>query len=107
MRNKLNIHQIPPKPRLEHYKDLEDYSRQMLDAACAADWQQVAALGGSCGALLTQLDQNPSSGALSTDEKTEKARILQRILRIDAQIRYLAEPSLLRYERIQTMVNGR
>ena len=51
---------------------------------------RIGALGksGSISALLKTL------GGMTPDERKEKARIMQRILRADAEIRCLAEPWL-------------
>ena len=98
---------LSPLTLLEHYKGIEDCSRQMLDAACTANWQQLASLSGNCGALIARLSQSAPAGNLSPFELQEKKRILQRILRTDAQIRYLAEPSLARYDRFRGNANDR
>ena len=60
---------------IDYYKAIEDSSRKMLDAAKSEDWEQLLA-----------------------EQRTEKTRIMQRILHNDAQIRYLAEPWLTHCE---------
>ncbi len=96
---KLTANILSPLTLLDHYKGIEDCSRQMLDAACTANWKQLALLSGNCGALIARLSQSAPAGNLNSFELQEKKRILQRILRTDAQIRCLAEPALARYER--------
>jgi flagellar protein FliT len=104
---KLSPTMLSPLTLMEHYKGIEDCSRQMLDAACTANWCQLTLLSGTCGTLIAQLGQSATGGTLSPLERQERSRILQRILRTDAQIRYLAEPSVARYEWIHTAVNVR
>jgi flagellar protein FliT len=103
--NKLTADIPLPLKVLDHYKGIEDYSRQMLNAACTANWPQVAALSGSCSALIGQLRKVTPSAKLGPLERQEKSRILQRILRADAQIRHLAEPSIARYERLHPITS--
>ena len=79
---------------IDHYKAIEDSSRRMLSAARAADWDGVRGLEEVCGKLIAQLRQKSRTEKLTPDMRAEKARIMQRILTNDSQIRYLAEPWL-------------
>ncbi len=83
---------------LDYYKAIEDSSRKMLDAAKVEDWDEVVRFEGACAVLIEQLRQRSRSEELSADMRTEKTRIMQRILQNDAQIRYLAEPWLAHVE---------
>jgi flagellar protein FliT len=79
-----------PQALIDYYKALEDGSRQMLEAARADDWCQVADVEDSCRALVAQLHQASQGEALAPGQKLEKSRIMLRILGNDAQIRQLA-----------------
>ena len=83
---------------IDYYKAIEDSSLKMLDAAKAEDWEQVVRFEGACAVLIEQLRARAHSEQLQPNERTEKTRIMQRILQNDAQIRYLAEPWLAHCE---------
>lgn len=79
---------------IDYYKAIERTSEQMLAAAQAEDWDQVVRLEGACAVLIAQLRFKSRDADLAPDERKEKAQIMQRILRTDAEIRCLAEPWL-------------
>lgn len=79
---------------LDYYKAIESASEQMLNAAQSENWDQVVRLESTCAVLIAQLRGKARTNALSKDERGEKLRIMQRILRTDAEIRQLAEPWL-------------
>lgn len=83
---------------IDYYKAIEDSSRKMLDAAKVEDWDQVVRFEGACAVLIEQLRARASNEELLPAQRTEKTRIMQRILQNDAQIRYLAEPWLAHCE---------
>lgn len=83
---------------IDYYKAIEDSSRQMLDAAKSEDWDQVVRYEGACAVLIEQLRARAHNEELLPEQRTEKTRIMQRILQNDAQIRYLAEPWLAHFE---------
>lgn len=83
---------------IDYYKAIEDSSRKMLDAAKAEDWDLVVRFEGACAVLIEQLRARGSNEQLLPEQRTEKTRIMQRILHNDAQIRYLAEPWLTHCE---------
>lgn len=83
---------------IDYYKAIEDSSRKMLDAAKSEDWEQVVRFEGACAVLIEQLRARASNEQLLPEQRTEKTRIMQRILHNDAQIRYLAEPWLTHCE---------
>nr|WP_315465649.1 flagellar protein FliT [uncultured Rhodoferax sp.] len=88
-----------PPMLIDFYKAIEDSSAKMLEAAKAEDWDGVMRFEGACAVLIEQLRQRAGSEELDAASKAEKTRIMQRILRNDAQIRYLAEPWLAHVER--------
>ena len=83
---------------LDYYKAIEDTSLKMLEAARERDWDGVVRYEGACAVLIEQLRFRSQTEALVGDERAEKSRIMQRILRNDAEIRLLAEPWLQHFE---------
>jgi flagellar protein FliT len=83
---------------IDYYKAIEDSSLKMLAAAKAEDWDEVVGYEGTCAVLIEQLRVKCRTEELSPELRTEKTRIMQRILNNDAQIRYLAEPWLAHCE---------
>ena len=85
---------MEPHTLLDYYKAIEQASQQMLSAAQSENWDQVVRLESTCAVLIAQLRGKASTNKLNVDERREKVRIMQRILRTDAEIRLLAEPWL-------------
>ena len=83
---------------IDYYKAIEDSSLKMLEAARVKDWEGVARYEGACAVLIEQLRFQSQEQELLPEQRREKARIMQRILRNDAQIRTLAEPWLAQVE---------
>ncbi len=83
---------------IDFYKSIEESSRKMLDAAKSQDWEQVVRCEGVCAVLIEQLRATGRTEQLLPEHRLEKNRIMQRILFNDAQIRYLAEPWLDRFD---------
>jgi len=79
---------------LDYYKAIESASQQMLVAAQMENWDQVVQLESTCAVLIEQLRGKARTNKLTSEERCEKLRIMQRILRTDAEIRLLAEPWL-------------
>lgn len=79
---------------IDYYKSIEESSLKMLDAAKSQDWEQVVRCEGVCAVLIEQLRLRSHSEQLLPEQRSEKSKIMQRILYNDAQIRYLAEPWL-------------
>jgi len=79
---------------LDYYKAIENASQKMLAAAQTENWDQVVRLEGACAVLIAQLRAKSRTDQLAPGERKEKAQIMQRILRTDAEIRCLAEPWL-------------
>lgn len=83
---------------MDFYRAIEDTSAKMLEAARDKDWDGVARYEGACAVLIEQLRFKSQEQELLPEQRREKARIMQRILRNDAQIRTLAEPWLAQVE---------
>ncbi len=79
---------------LDFYKAIEAVSLQMLGAARREDWDEVVRCEAACAVLIEQLRFHGKTEELSRTERAEKNKIMQRILRNDAEIRVLAEPWL-------------
>ena len=81
---------------LDYYKAIERTSSQMLDAAKAENWDQVVRLEGACAVLIAQLRFKSKTDALAPEDRKEKTKIMQRILRTDAEFaRHLVEDARL------------
>ncbi len=79
---------------LSYYEAIEQASCDMLAAAKSGDWDAVVKLEGACVLLISQLKHAARQTPLDTNAARTKARIMQRILVNDAEIRHLAEPWL-------------
>jgi len=84
---------------IDYYRAIEGASRQMLEAAQSDDWDALVRLEGACAVLIEQLRFNSRTEELPAEHRAEKLGIMQRILANDAQIRYLAEPWMARFEK--------
>ncbi|MCZ2103886.1 MAG: flagellar protein FliT [Comamonadaceae bacterium] len=85
---------------IDLYRAIETSSAAMLSAAMHEDWDGVVHHEGACAVLIEQLRFNARHQRLAPEQRREKARIMQRILRNDAQIRILAEPWLIRFDHL-------
>ena len=79
---------------LSYYEAIEQASCDMLAAAKSGDWDAVVKLEGACVLLISQLKHAARQTPLDNAAARTKARIMQRILVNDAEIRHLAEPWL-------------
>ena len=77
---------------MDCYRAIEAASQQMLDAAQMADWNEVVRYEGACVILIEQLRQRAMTETMTSAERSDKTRIMQQILRNDAQVRLLIEP---------------
>ena len=79
---------------IDYYLAIEESSQKMLQAAEERNWDEVMRQEGACAVLIEQLRKLAQGAELKPEQRTEKTKIMQRILRNDAQIRDLAEPWL-------------
>ncbi len=79
---------------LDYYRAIDNASQKMLAAAQTENWDEVVHLESACAVLIAQLRHRSRTDELAPEERKEKTRIMQRILRADAQIRCLVEPWL-------------
>jgi len=88
---------------LDFYKAIEATSEQMLLAARDSDWERVTQCESACSLLINELRMKSQETSLIPAQRKEKTRIMQSILRNDAQIRVLAEPWLATLEHMGKM----
>lgn len=79
---------------LNYYQAIEDASAEMLAAARREEWDEVLRLESACAILIGQLRHAARELELPRELLKRKSEIMQRILKNDAQIRFLAEPWL-------------
>ena len=84
---------------IDYYRAIEERSRKMVDAAQSENWECVMQHEGACAVLIEQLRQMARTEVLQPLERSEKTRIMQRILANDAQIRLLTEPWIEHFEK--------
>ncbi len=84
---------VPPEI-LRFYEAIEKASADMVEAARAGQWDEVVKLEGACMVLISQLKHAAREAQLNAEARSAKARIMQRILVNDAEVRHLAEPWL-------------
>ncbi len=87
-------------PLLEHYRALEAASQHMLAAARRERWDEVARIEQASKALIADLKDAARRHPMSRDDRTEKMRILHRIVLVDAEVRHLAQPWLASLDRV-------
>ena len=83
---------------IDYYLAIEESSQKMLLAAQERNWDEVMRQEGACAVLIEQLRKLAQAQDLKPEQRTEKTKIMQRILRNDAQIRDLAEPWLFQFD---------
>ena len=89
-----------PEMLIDYYKAIEDSSAKMLEAAKLKDWDGVVRYEGTCAVLIERLRYEAQAQELLPEHRREKTRIMQRILRNDAEIRCLTEPWLAQFEHL-------
>lgn len=77
---------------IDCYKNIEQNSQRMLQAAQAQDWEGVARWEDVCARQIAHLQCRASEESVPALRRREKTGILLRILRNDAQVRSLMEP---------------
>ena len=83
---------------IDYYLAIEESSQKMLQAAQERNWDEVMRQEGACAILIEKLRKLTQAHDLKPEQRTEKTKIMQRILRNDAQIRDLAEPWLFQFD---------
>lgn len=88
---------------LDQYHEIEAASQKMLMSAQGGCWDEVVECEAACALMISRLRELSQTQSLTPEDRREKSGIMQRILKIDAQIRYLAEPWL---EDIDLLMKG-
>lgn len=86
------------------YENVADIMHQMLVAARTGDWERLTALESRCSdqvGLIRQMDA--ARQPLSAHARARKARIIERILEDDRQIRDITEPWMVQ---LSAMMNN-
>ena len=78
--------------QISRYEEICTLSEQMVAAARANDWEKLVVLEHSVAALRDALMADDDNNALSEAERESKARMIQRILEDDAEVRRHTEP---------------
>lgn len=89
---------------IDHYKNIEQSSQRMLQAAQAQDREGVARWEDVCAQQIAHLQCRASEESLPAPQRREKSGILLRILRNDAQVRSLMEPWSERLEPLLSLM---
>lgn len=77
---------------LDYYHEIENTSSRMLEAARSGDWEQVSELEAVCEGLISLIQRFGPDQSMDSAQRAEKARVMQQILRMDAEIRTLLDP---------------
>jgi flagellar protein FliT len=85
---------------LERYSQLELLTNQMVIAARRGDLDRLAALSEECKQQSDAIEADRVYESLTSDEKRARLRILKAILKNDAEIRKLQDPSMARLENL-------
>ncbi len=89
---------------IDCYKNIEQSSQCMLQAAQVQDWEGVARWEDVCARQIAHLQCRASEESLLAPQRREKTGILLRILRNDAQVRSLMEPWSERLEPLLSLM---
>ena len=81
-----------PSQIISRYEEICALSAQMVAAARANDWDRLVELEHSVAALRDCLLREDDNSALDDAEREAKARMIQRILEDDAEVRRHTEP---------------
>lgn len=74
------------------YENVSRITDQMVAAARSADWDQLTVLESRCAAQIEMLRQQESATALPAVERSQKVKIIKKILADDREIRSFTEP---------------
>lgn len=87
----MNAHNI-----IDHYEQLAQLTRQMLEAAQSNDWDRLVALEIQCSQKVQLLRSQPPASLLPGELRDRKVTLINRILADDKAIRQLTEPWMTR-----------
>jgi flagellar protein FliT len=85
---------------LDCYHGVASATRRMLDAARAGDWHALRDMGRDCETWMQRIEALPEpERVLDADGRRQRMALLHQVLRDDAALRELLEPSLGRVDR--------
>jgi flagellar protein FliT len=82
------------------YETIAEFTRQMLAAARASEWERLVALEKDCGAQFARLRAGDDNALRDDGYRRRKAALIRDILDEDAEIRLLVEPWLAQLSRL-------
>lgn len=85
------------------YESMSVLSAQMVEAACACDWDRLVALEKDCAGLARRLETGGEPAPLSEAEKARKMDLIRRILADDAEVRRHTQPWM---EQVRQFLGG-
>jgi flagellar protein FliT len=85
---------------LERYRQIELLTRQMATAARKGDLDRLAALSQECTRQSEAIETDQVYESLTSDDKKARLQILKGVLKNDAEIRKLQDPSMARLENL-------
>lgn len=80
------------------YEDIAAASGQMLQAARAADWDQLVEAEMACANLILKVGALSKDAAISEAGNTRRMEIIRSVMADDAAIRNLVEPRLAKLD---------
>jgi len=83
---------LMPSQIISRYEEICALSARMVAAARSNDWDQLMVLEHSVALLRDGLLREDDNSALNDAERESKARMIQRILEDDAEVRRHTEP---------------
>ena len=83
---------LMPNLIISRYEEMCALSAQMVTAAQSNDWEHLVQLERKVAALRDALMRDDDNSALGDGERESKARMIQRILEDDAEVRRHTEP---------------
>jgi flagellar protein FliT len=85
------------------YESMHAISAQMVEAACACDWDRLVALEKDCAGLARHIETSGEPIRLSDAERARKKDLILRILADDAEVRRHTEPWM---EQVKQFLGG-
>lgn len=83
----------PRIPLIDRYREIEYVALEMLEAGRAGDWSRVGDLGSTIRTLADGVARAGGPEALDAEQRRERARILRRLVVVDADLRRLSDPA--------------
>ncbi len=86
--------------RLADYRAMAMAAERMHDLAQQGQWSEVGRLSLNVQAFVAELEAEPEPVSFTPDQSRERARIMTRVIEIDAAIRHLRQPWVSRLDRL-------